>query len=72
MESKEKTAFILLLDKDDGIITIFAQNLWTASRVCLNPPTSLKGGYAKRQKVPRPVSRSPESNESFNLEFLNL
>ena len=27
MDSKEKTAFILLLDKDDGIITIFAQNL---------------------------------------------
>ncbi len=27
MDSKEKTAIILLLDKDDGIITIFAQNL---------------------------------------------
>ena len=27
MDSKEKTAIILLLDKHDGIITIFAQNL---------------------------------------------
>ncbi len=31
MESKEKTAFILLLDNDDGIITIFAQNINNAT-----------------------------------------
>ena len=54
MDSKEKTAFILLLDKVDGIFTIFAQNL-----DCFVPRSD-----AKRQKVSRPTSRSPESNES--------
>ena len=58
MDSKEKTAFIFLLNKDDGIILIFAQNLWTAS--CL----------AVTQSDRKP--RSPESNESLNFEFLNL
>ena len=62
MDSKEKTAFILLLDKVDGIFTIFAQNL-----DCFVPRSD-----AKRQKVPRPVSRSPASNESSNFEFLNF
>ncbi len=54
MDSKEKTAFIFLLNKDDGIILIFAQNLWTAS--CL----------AVTQSDRKP--RSPESNESLNFE----
>ena len=54
MDSKEKTAFILLLNRNDGIITIFAQNLWTACVPCND---------AKRQK-------SPTSNESLNFESL--
>jgi hypothetical protein len=59
MDSKEKTAFILLLNRNDGIITIFAQNMWTACVPCND---------AKRQKSP--TSRSHASNESLNFESL--
>ena len=43
MDSKEKTAFILLLDKNDGIITIFAQNL-NCKQGVFESPYPLKRG----------------------------
>ena len=50
MYFKEKTAINLLFNNNDGIITIFAQNLNCKQGVFESPLPPLKGGYAKRQK----------------------
>ena len=64
MDSKEKTAFILLLDKNDGIITIFAQNCNK------HGPSTGSGTFAfTNVKVIEPVEMP---TESLNFEFLNL